>query len=625
MCGIVGIYAYGNASAPADPNELIRMRDHMRRRGPDGAGAWSSADQRVALGHRRLAIIDLSERGAQPMQTVDGRLHVTFNGEIYNYRALRAELEHKGYVFQSHSDTEVLLHLYRDRGPEMLRALRGMYAFGLWDAAERSLLLARDPYGIKPLYYSDHGGTLRFASQVKALLAGGQVPREHDTAGLVGFHLWGFVPEPYTRYRAVRALPAGSYLTVKQSGAGEVRSHFSISRQWADACEAPHVNLREQAVQARIRAALRDSVASHMIADVPVSAFLSGGIDSAALVGLMSEHAEAQTQAITLSFSEFAGQSADEAPLAAEVAQFYGLSHHVRHVDRDEFQRDLPTFLSAMDQPTIDGLNTWFVSKATAELGLKVAISGLGGDELFGGYPSFQQVPRFARTLAWPARIPGLGRAFRTATAPWLARALEHTARAHPKLAGTLEYGGSVPGAYFLKRGLFMPWELPSILPEDFVRDGLTQLAANSGHIGHTGHIGIETLLTPTPQRAWAQVAVLETTNYMRNQLLRDTDWASMAHSLEVRVPLVDRVLLETLAPSLAHVRRRTGKLWLARSPVPALPQHIQTRPKTGFTTPIATWLQRAPELDLWRAVPALRAAHCPWARRYAYAIAHIA
>jgi asparagine synthase (glutamine-hydrolysing) len=456
---------------------------------------------------------------------------------------------------------------------------------------------------------------VRFASQVKALLAGGRVARAHDTAGLVGFHLWGFVPEPYTRYRAVRALPAGSYVIIKQSGVGEVRRHFSLAQQWTAACVAQGVSTREADVQERVRAALHDAVASHMIADVPVSAFLSSGIDSAALVGMMSEHAGAQTQAITLSFSEFAGQAADEAPLAAEIAAFYGLSHHVRRVDRDEFQHDLPRFLSAMDQPTIDGLNTWFVSKATAELGLKVAISGLGGDELFGGYPSFQQIPRFARALSWPTRVPGLGRALRTAAAPWLARALEHSPRAHPKLASTLEYGGSITGAYVLKRGLFMPWELPSILPEDFVRDGLAQLA---------GHGGIDGLLDPAPERPWAQVAVLEAASYMRNQLLRDTDWASMAHSLEVRVPLVDRVLLETLAPSLAQVRRHHGKLWLARSPRPALPEHIQTRKKTGFVTPIASWLQRAPELDVWRAVPALRSVHCPWARRYAYAIAHV-
>jgi asparagine synthase (glutamine-hydrolysing) len=357
-------------------------------------------------------------------------------------------------------------------------------------------------------------------------------------------------------------------------------------------------------VQARVGAALRDSVASHLVADVPVSTFLSAGIDSGALAGLMSEQAAGQTHAITLGFSEFHGDAHDETPLAAAVAQHYGLTHHVRRVDRSEFLRDLPAIVGAMDQPSIDGLNTWFVSKATAELGLKVAVSGLGGDELFGGYPSFRAVPRMARAAALPGRIPGLGKGVR--------RLLAHVPRLHPKLAGALEYGYTTAGAYFLKRALFMPWELPALLPSDVVDDGLAQL---------TPQAELERLLEPTPHSKWAQVAVLEATQYMRNQLLRDTDWASMAHSLEVRVPLVDHVLLSKLAPSLMCSRHGQGKRWLANSPQRALPDAVRRRPKTGFSTPIADWLQASPELDAWRAIKSLRDPHVPWARRYAYGL----
>ena len=609
MCGIVGIYAYRDASTSVDLDELRRMRDHMQRRGPDGSGEWLSADGRVGLAHRRLAIIDLSQRGAQPMHTRDGKLSITFNGEIYNYRSLRAELERKGYEFESQSDTEVLLHLYRDRGPDMLRALRGMYAFGLWDAAERSMLLARDPYGIKPLYYSTHDGSLRFASQVKALLAGGRVPRAPDSAGSVGFHLWGFVPEPFTSCAAVSALQAGSSMLVSEAGVAPVRTHFSVAGAWAEACE--NAAAWSGDVGEHVQRAVRESVEAHMVADVPVSAFLSAGIDSGALAGVMSDHGTS-LHAITLAFTEFAGKPDDEAPDAAEVARHYGFIHHVRRVDEHEFQQDLPAILEAMDQPTIDGLNTWFVSKATAELGLKIAVSGLGGDELFGGYPSFRQVPRLARALAWPSKTPGLGRATRSLLVP----ALRRLPRVHPKGAGTLEYGGSVTGAYWLKRGLFMPWELPGVLPADWARDGLARLAPEAS---------LEALLDPMPRDPWAQVAALEAQSYMRNQLLRDTDWASMAHSLEVRVPLVDHVLLTQLAAALVHDDHTlSGKRWLAKAPRSPLPQRLVQRKKTGFSTPIDTWLQHAAVLDIWRAQPTLRAANCPWARRYACAIASL-
>ena len=214
MCGIAGIFAYRSTATAVDREELVRIRDHMTSRGPDGSGEWYSADGRVGFGHRRLSIIDLSSRAAQPMQTADGRLVITFNGEIYNYQALRSKLEAKGYVFRSNSDTEVLLHLYTELGDEMLPQLRGMFAFAIWDSREKQLLLARDPYGIKPLYYADNGSTLRFASQVKALMASRHVSKDPDSAGWVGFYLFGSVPEPFTTYREVRALPAGSFIRI---------------------------------------------------------------------------------------------------------------------------------------------------------------------------------------------------------------------------------------------------------------------------------------------------------------------------------------------------------------------------------------------------------------------------
>src|SRR6476620_5079672 len=264
MCGIAGVYAYRSSARPVDRAEVARIRDYMALRGPDGSGDWYSADGRVGFGHRRLSIIDLSLRGAQPMQTADRRLVITFNGEIYNYRALRSKLEAKGYAFRSETDTEVLLHLYAELGHEMVHELRGMFAFGLWDAKEQQLLLARDPYGIKPLYYADDGSTLRFASQVKALMAGGGVSRDPEPAGWVGFYLLGSVPEPFTTYREVRAVPAGSFVRIDRGQLHEPVQYYSIARKYNQA-QINGVSAPTEEPKAQVREALLDSVRHHLV------------------------------------------------------------------------------------------------------------------------------------------------------------------------------------------------------------------------------------------------------------------------------------------------------------------------------------------------------------------------
>src|SRR5262249_43345147 len=243
-------------------------------RGPDGFGEWYSQDELVGLGHCRLAILDLSERGAQPMASADGNLVITFNGEIYNYRNLRGGLEARGRRFRTNTDTEVLLHLYDEKGEAMVDDLRGMFAFALWDAGKGALLLARDPYGIKPLYYADDGWTLRFASQVKALLAGGKVSRDPEPAGWVGFCLFGSVPEPFTTYQEIRILPAGATLWVDRIGTHKAKQYFSIANAYCRA-EAASSSTNDEDLQHRVRDALVDSVRHHLVADVPVGAFLS--------------------------------------------------------------------------------------------------------------------------------------------------------------------------------------------------------------------------------------------------------------------------------------------------------------------------------------------------------------
>jgi len=579
MCGIAGIFAYLDVAPPVDRAELMRINDRMTPRGPDGNRQWFSPDGRVGFAHLRLAIIDLSEGGAQVKASADGSLVITFNGEIYNYRELRAELQAKGRVFQSESDTEVLLQLYAEYGDAMVGRLRGMFAFGLWDLARRRLLLARDPLGIKPLYWADDGWTLRFASQAKALLAGGAVPNDPDPAGIVGFHLFGSVPEPFTVWRAIHTLPAGTTLVVDAAGPGAPQRYYDVAGALAARATATPVEPAD--ARRQVVAAVHDSVRYHLVADVPVAVFLSAGLDSGALLGTMAQLGVRDIVAVTLAFEEFRGANLDEAPLAAEVAARYGARHIVRTVDRAEFERDLPAILDAMDLPSIDGINTWFVAKAAREAGIKVALSGLGADECFGGYPSFTDVPRsihWLRPMSW---LPGLGALVR--------RGLSAAARAglgiHPKAAGLLQYGGSWAGAYLLRRSVYMPWELKDLLNPVMLKEGLRRLVPLK-RIGavleHGGSLG-----------DFDRVAALETSLYMRSQLLRDADWAGMAHGVEIRVPYVDPFFLAALPPG-ATLAAMDAKAAVADIPDPPLPAASRARRKTGFVTPVGRWLHEA-------------------------------
>lgn len=577
MCGIAGIFAYKSGSPPVDRVELLRVRETMFARGPDGAGLWISLDGKVGLANRRLAIIDLSPAGDQPMFTADGSLSVVFNGEIYNYQALRASLEQKGYLFRSNSDTEILLHLYSDKSVEMVQDLRGMYAFALWDSRKRGLFLARDPLGIKPLYYTDDSHSFRFASQVKALLKGGNIDISPEPAGHVGFFLLGYVPEPYTLYKGIRSLPAGSALWVDESGrSSSIRTFYNVSEELRDDKEAMREISREE-VQAQLRAALVDSVGHHLVADVPVGVFLSSGLDSTTITALASKIAPENLRTITLGFQEYRGTLTDETLLADRVGEMYRSIHQTHWISREDFSTHLSSIMEAMDQPSIDGINTYFVSRAAAESGLKVALSGLGGDELFAGYPSFKDMPRIVRAAALMRGFPAIGKAFRVVFTPVLKN------RTSTKYAGLFEYGHSYGGAYLLRRGLYMPWELPEILDGEMVREGWKELQLLTRLKQTVRRINVER----------QKVAALELKWYMRNQLLRDSDWAGMAHSIEIRVPFVDIGLLRMLRP-LLNSDHPPSKLDMARTAVPPLPKEVLKRPKTGFGIPVREWSEKA-------------------------------
>lgn len=550
----------------------------MTSRGPDGEGEWISPDRRVGLGHRRLAIIDLSDTGAQPMFTADGQIGIIFNGEIYNYRELRHALESRGRAFHSTSDTEVLLHLYAEKGEEMLHDLRGMFAFAIWDNRKRGMFLARDPFGIKPLYYANEGGTFRAASQVKALLQSRKIDTSPEAAGHAGFFLWGSVPAPFTLYRGIRNLLAGHKIWVDENGFREPRSYCLISdviREGELAADfrgdVPPVSNLEF-----LRHELADTISHHLIADVPVGVFLSSGLDSTTIASFASAE-QARVHTVTLGFGEYRGTAEDEVPLAQEVAQRIGAEHRTIWVSAGDFEEHSDRLFDAMDQPSIDGANSYFVSLAAKRAGLKVALSGLGGDEMFGGYSSFREIPKAARLLHPFGAVPTIGRGFRFISAPLL----KHFTS--PKYAGLFEYGSTYGGSYLLRRGFFMPWELPEVLDPDLASEGWQRLQPL---------LQLERIIAGINSPR-AKVTALELCWYMRHQLLRDSDWASMAHSLELRVPFVDLPFLRHAAPRIAGPRP-PSKVEMAQSAPSELPAGLFNRPKTGFTIPVRDWLLKS-------------------------------
>jgi asparagine synthase (glutamine-hydrolysing) len=578
MCGLAGAFLF---RATQDwyviENSVHRMCDHIQARGPDAFGFHSDSEAGLSLGHRRLSILDLEPRANQPMHSDDGRYVIVFNGEIYNFRDLRRELERDGEIFRTQSDTEVLLKLYAHEGECMLKRLRGMYAIAIWDGHSRTVFLARDPYGIKPLYISRSKDGWLFASQVKALLASGLVSYDADPLGQAGFWLMGSVPEPHTWFRDISALPAGSWCRIRSDDQLDgPHKYWDIGDSWRN---APECHLTPDEAQEMVSTAVAESVRQHLVSDVPVGVFLSGGIDSGSLAGLIKDAGISGIQGITIAFNEFEGRHENETPVAAEIARSYGIRHHVRTVTRQEFEADLPRILLAMDQPSIDGINTWYASKAVAELGLKVVISGIGGDELFYGYPSFHQLPSLVTQWNRLSGIPG------ASTVANLALALLARRSGNQRWRWLTRQAGNPYGAYWLRRGLFSPDELPELMGEELSSVALKNL--NPGSL-------LEQMVGALPADTMAAVGQIESMAYLRNQLLRDSDWASMDHSVELRTPLVDAWLLRDLMPALRSFGRLKGKHMLAASPSMPLGQDIVGRVKTGFGIPMGAWMSDA-------------------------------
>lgn len=577
MCGISSIILKNNSAHDVALKAVGKMNDQMANRGPDASSIWSNAG--VVLGHRRLSIQDLDSRANQPFVSGCGRYVIVYNGEVYNFLTLRNELHRRGLKLKTNSDTEVIVELFALHGVAMLHRLRGMFSLVIWDNVSKKALIARDPYGIKPLYWSQSSVGLVVASQVRAILSTNLIEPMPCPRGQAGYWLLGSVPEPYTWFKNVNALRAGHYAWVVDGEISSPECWFDVSNAWRDAAVRPEKDFN--LVQELTHEALRQSVKDHMVADVPVGIFLSGGIDSGSLAGLMIDAGASNLQGVTITYDEFSGSDNDESPIAARIAKHYGISHHIRRVSRSEFERDLPIIMGSMDQPSIDGINSWYASKAVAEIGLKVVVSGVGGDELFQGYSSFKELPLLSSLCTLGDRVPGLKGSMRLA-ASLLAKKTSNDRWRHLP-----DWGTTLTGAWWLRRSLFSPSELQEFISSEVSSYILDNFDLEKWMYEMCGTISKVPILA---------VGQIESTTYMRNQLLRDSDWASMAHSVELRTPLVDAFLLRELSPFLNQFYRFPNKRLLASAPLKPLPDAIIHRKKTGFGIPVHKWISEIGE-----------------------------
>jgi asparagine synthase (glutamine-hydrolysing) len=600
VCGICGV-AFASRSKDAELR-VRAMAAAMRHRGPDEEG-FLIGDARapgLALGMRRLSIIDLAG-GQQPVWNETRDVSVIYNGELYNYRELRERLTMLGHRFRTQSDTEILVHAWEEWGEECLMELRGMFAFALLDLRGRFataplLFLARDPLGIKPLYYTQTAEGFAFASEVRALLASGMVPKQISQDALTSYLLFGSASEPVSLVEGVFSVPPGHRMLLYVPE----RRRVPRARPWWDPETSPAARDQRKprdvdSAAKKLRPLLEDAVRAHLMADVPVGLFLSGGLDSGALAALAAR-AQAGIRSFTLSFP---GTSYDEAPLARQVAERCGTQHTNVPLDAAAMLRRIDEAVASLDQPTMDGINTYFVSWAAGEVGLKVALSGLGGDELFAGYASFANTALLKRLtrLAW--FVP---RAMRRATSPLVASMIGSrlSRDAAGKAVAAWTDPDTLPHPYFYARALFPLGQLerlvePRFRPSTVGADGVTLEPTWLGWLERTASEAGK--LEPVAATAW-----LEMRCYMASTLLRDTDSVSMARSLEVRVPLLDTPVVEFVRslPDAARQRARTQKALLVEALAGLLPEEILGQQKKTFTLPWEEWLRGPlrPRLD---------------------------
>jgi len=576
MCGIFGIVAR-NARIP--DGVLERGTLSLAHRGPDDSGTIVLRDSipepvEIGLGNRRLAILDLSALAHQPMHDAETGNWIVYNGEIYNFRDVRHELEQAGTNFVSHSDTEVLLKAYARWGEQCLAKFRGMFAFALWDAPRHRLFIARDPMGIKPLYYAQTGSYFLFASEVRSLLGNGLVPSLIDPAGLINYLTFGSAYDPLTLVEGVRALPPGHTLTW-EGGVLRQSSYWDLVDDPGPGGALEPFAETEKAAAERLQPILEEVVRLQLVSDVPVGVFLSGGIDSSALVSILRRSGvTASTFSIVFREADFS-----EVQHSRAIAAKFHTDHHEINVSQNDVLAAIPDALGAMDLPTMDGVNTYFVSRETRRAGVKVALSGLGGDEVFAGYSTFRTVPRMERFAQFWNHMPGTVRGPLAAAFSALAPASDQ----NRKLAALARDNGRLLHPYFLSRMLFTAGQRDLLLRDE------DPSASDAAAASQRDRLQRARGLDPVNR-----VSYLESRCYMLNTLLRDADFMSMSQGLEVRVPLIDHQLAKAVLALPGQWKLNgTPKKLLVGALAGSLPDEIVHRPKRGFTLPFEHWMRQ--------------------------------
>jgi len=572
VCGIAGVFAFA-ASAREELVNVRRMRDTMIHRGPDDSGIWEDRSSGIALGHRRLSIVDLSAAGRQPLSNEDGRVWLTFNGEIYNHEALRGELVERGHVFRSRCDAETIVHAYEERGAGVVDVLDGMFAFGIWDANARSLVLARDRLGKKPLHYVEVGGRLLFASEIKALLAHPDVSRELDPTALDQYLTFGNVPAPRTLFANIRKLPAGHLLRCSATNGIEIRRYWSV----LDGTHAHHDD--HEAIE-RVHELVRAAVRKRMMSDVPLGALLSGGVDSSTNVALMSELVDRPLRTFSIGFTGFgARENFHDLPYARQVAAHFGCEHAEITIGAAEAREQTMELAGQLDEPIGDPacLPMHFAARAVRNAGVTVVLVGEGSDEVFGGYedlvhlrdvsrPRFELVRRLPRML----RV-GLYRAAQLLRAP-------------PGRVDLLRRAAHDEPLYWGLDIAFWEVEKTALLSR---RHASTAAALVTGFYRELA----ERRPDADPLQQWSWV---ELCNRLPELLLARVDRVTMAHSLEARAPFLDAELVSFAFGLPAHLKIRgaTTKYVLKQAVRSLLPASIVARRKQGFRVPLPEWLR---------------------------------
>lgn len=577
MCGINGIL--GLKDSALAKGKVQAMNIAMKHRGPDDEGLF--VNEEIVLGHRRLSIIDLSAAGHQPMSSYDGRFQIVYNGELYNFKELKFELtrvisgsNQQAYFFQTNTDTEVIIAAYARWGEECVNHFNGMYAFAIWDNLKKELFIARDRLGIKPLYYFYTNNILAFSSEIRSLLASELIPRKLDENSLVDYLRYQTVHAPHTIVKGVKMLMPGHYM---KSNNDKITihsywdlkkniSHASDGRSYLEVCKD-------------VNELLTKAVERRLIADVPFGAFLSGGIDSSAIVGLMSKVSAEKVKTFSVTFDE---SEFSESKYAQLIAKKFNTDHHEIKLSPEDFLTELPNALKAMDHPGGDGPNTYIVSKATKEAGITMALSGLGGDELFAGYDVFKRSLELNKKVwlnAFPQFMRGLGGSVLTKAKPGVAS---------EKIAEFLKQDSiNFKSFYPLSRQVLMDKDIATILKKkELTANRVSEIIAINTDVTLSGVEGRQSSII-------SQTSIAEISTYMQNVLLGDADQMSMAHALEVRVPFIDYTLVEyVLGVPDKYKSTKSPKKLLVDSLGDLLPPEIVNRPKMGFTFPWKDWMK---------------------------------